>query len=79
MDTGTILTMSHSLNSRDFTDFQAYCDKEKANCNDASKMYNHTCDIMDRLGADKHWERTCPEGVKSCFYGEGSYEDQSER
>lgn len=60
-------------------DGEAFCDLEKnpGGCPKASKMYNHTCDIMDRLGKSSNWERQCPEGIKSCFYSEANFEDQT--
>ena len=61
----------------------SYCDLDKDGmCPSGSKMYNHTCDIMDRImevSGGEHedlWIRTCPEGVKSCYYAQGRYESQ---
>ncbi len=48
------------------------------NCEATSKMYNHTCDIMDNLGASDSWKRRCPYGVKSCYWAQGKYEKQGE-
>jgi len=47
-------------------------------CPEDAKMYNRTCDIMDNLGASDAWVRECPEGVQSCYWGEGKYLRQSE-
>ena len=59
-------------------DDEKYCDLEKGDeCAANTKMYNHTCDIMDRLGPSESWVRECPTGVRSCFYAQGRYLDQS--
>ena len=40
-------------------------------------MYNHTCDIAEQMGGfDDRWVRTCPPGVRSCFWAEARYEKQ---
>ena len=39
-------------------------------------MYNHTCDIADEMGIDDRWLRTCPPGVRSCFWAEARYDKQ---
>ena len=45
------------------------------------KMYNHTCDIADKLAdggpLKDNWIRKCPPGVKSCFWAEGRFQRQS--
>ncbi len=55
----------------------SYCDLTKDDgCAADIKMYNHTCDIMDELGASDAWTRDCPAGVQSCFWAQGRYEGQ---
>ena len=39
-------------------------------------MYNHTCDIAEEMGIDDRWVRTCPPGVRSCFWAEARYDKQ---
>ena len=39
-------------------------------------MYNHTCDIAEEMGIDDRWLRTCPPGVRSCFWAEARYDKQ---
>ena len=64
------------------SDGETYCDltKDADSCgsDDAIKMYNHTCDIMDDLGASEAWVRGCPAGVQSCFWSQGRFGDQGE-
>ena len=57
----------------------SYCDVflENNNCPKTSKVYNLTCDIMDKKGKSDYWVRKCPAGVKSCFVATGSYDGQS--
>ena len=42
-------------------------------------MYNHTCDIAEEMGIDKRWLRTCPPGVRSCFWAEARYDKQGNK
>jgi len=42
-------------------------------------MYNHTCDIMDKMEEPERWLRQCPEGVQSCWYSEATYDQQDAR
>jgi len=57
----------------------SYCDATvpSNNCDNTKKMYNLTCDIMDKIGPSPLWTRKCPNGVKSCFYADGRYDDQA--
>ena len=56
----------------------SYGDFRKEGTPSGRKMYNHTCDIADDTGLeeDDRWLRTCPSGVKSCFWAKGNYENQ---
>lgn len=56
-----------------------YCNADKVGEKECygKKMYNHTCDIMDRSTDKELWKRKCPEGVKSCYFSEGKYAGQS--
>ncbi len=56
----------------------SYCDLSLYDdCPESSKMYNHTCDIMDEWGASDAWIRRCPKGVSSCFHMRAGLGDQA--
>ena len=54
----------------------SYGDAEKGAA-EGKKMYNHTCDIADRLGKSDRWMRKCPEGTRSCAWANVKWNGQS--
>jgi len=54
----------------------SYGDSRREGVPKTKKMYNHTCDIAEKMGFDDRWVRTCPPGVRSCFWAEARYEKQ---
>ena len=55
----------------------SYGDAEK-DAADCKKMYNHTCDIADRMGESIRWTRLCPTGVTTCVWATGAYAGQGQ-
>ena len=56
----------------------SYCDLNQFDdCPDYSKIYNHSCNLMDEWGPSDAWRRICPKGVTSCFYIETGFAEQA--